>query len=783
MADKIDQETFEEIVHSSNELLLLDEVVREGVLRLTQDRNDIVERSLHLLIDISGIQSEFTETGSLLAAVDADLHSNKLDGFKHLHRLKNMLWAYGATVVEVIRRREFAKHFLGKSQSLAELMAKLSASEWKRRQFYRSDISSLLPWEVKGMDDKPPSLEITTPRVSNEGMADLGLADLESLYELLDLVDLRLREESEGADAGPSPVPEVKAALQSLAAALQDLDDEFIHLVNAQLLNQDDDEEGSDEEGDESGSDTSIRARKRLRRRQRLTASLAAANDEELAKLRRELATAKAANEEAEKTLRADHESQALSLKTEIETLKKQVEAGKSDVYKLEAEKREAQGKLDTLSADLDLERERRLNMVDEVNQLRRDLEQSHRSEAEAKQEAMEEVDRVAELEAQAHELHVELDEAKSARIDASNRIEALLSEGSSVEGELRTAQARIDELTEQLSNAHADAAKARESAAEVEATKERQIRSHRAEADGDRAILEEKVRTLKAELDAKEQLLDKQAAIANRAEQSRAPDREAIELLRGQLRAADVAHEEIVKEMEHARELADEAEAARREVEAGRQQLLERARELLSKTSLLRKTVRAMPNHSSSVTHRHPPRRKATQQAQVTIMRTLHRHRRMLQARLQRNVLSHCLQAVYRYPTCPSHNVKQHWMPSMPKRREPTLRRPWKLCVPLTWRRCTTRSKANWMPSTVWFASGRRRGSRPTTSSAKRMQPPRTGLPSATFKPATWHYSCQHATQTLLQDRGLLSTLALLTSSSTSKVPLRSISRRGSGS
>lgn len=600
VADKIDKATFDEIVNSSNELLLLDEVVREGVQRLTQDRNDILERSLHLLIDISGIQSEFTATGSLLAAVDADLHSNKLDGFKHLHRLKNMLWAYGATVVEVVRRREFAKHFLGKSQSLAELMAKLSASEWKRRQFYRSDISSLLPWEVKGMDDKPPSLEITTPRVSSEGMADLGLADLEALYELLDQVDFRLQEESDDPTA-PSPVPEVKAALQSLAAALQDLDDEFIHLVNQQLLNKEDQEGESDEDGDDSGSDTSIQARKRLRRRQRLTASMAAANDEELAQLRRELAAAKAAKDESERSLKAYNESLALSLTSEIETLKRQVEAGKSDIYKLEAEKRETQSRLETLGSDLELERERRLNMVDEVNQLRRDLEQSHRAEAEARQEAIEEADRVAELEAQAHELHVELEEAKSARIDASNRIEALLSEGSSAEGELRTAQARIDELTEQLSSAHAEAAKAREAASELEAAKERQIRSYRAEADGDRAILEEKVRALKADLDAKEQMLEQQSVIASRAEQSRIPDREAIELLRGQLRAADVAHEEIVKEMDRAKELADEAEASRRDVEASRQQLLERTRGLLAKTSLLRKTVRAMPVHSSS--------------------------------------------------------------------------------------------------------------------------------------------------------------------------------------
>ncbi|PWZ00305.1 hypothetical protein BCV70DRAFT_190302 [Testicularia cyperi] len=610
VADRLDHATFERVVAGFDELVLLDEVAREAVQRLTQDRNDILERSLHLLIDISSLQSEFAETGALLAAVDADLHSNKLDGFKHLSRLKNMLWAYGASVVEVVRRREFAKHFLGKSQSLAELMAKLSASEWKRRQLYRSDVSSLLPWEVKGMDDKPPSLEITTPRVSSEALADLGIEDLEALFQVLDQVDHKLRETSaNNQTSSPSPIPEVKAALQRLAAALQDLDEEFVQLVHIQLLGEE--EELASDEEDESGSDTSVRERRRLRRRKRIadgTAAAAADSDktgngistEAFEQLQRELTEARDQHARERDELQDQHKQELERMRSETESLQRDLEDERSRAHDAEAQRKEAASRLDALTTDLETEKERRLNMVDEVSQLRRDLETSHRQEAEARQEALEEGDRVNELEQHLQEMQIEIEEARAARTDASNRIEALLSEGSSIETELRTAQTRIEELTKQLSTAHADTAEIRESIAKIEAAKEKQIRSYRAEADGDRAILEEKVRALEADLDAKQRELDEQTSAAKRTEQGRTPDREAIELLRGQLRAADDAHEELVQEMERAKAAAEEAEAARREVEASRQQLLERSRLLLGKTHLLRKAVRAMPVHAS---------------------------------------------------------------------------------------------------------------------------------------------------------------------------------------
>jgi autophagy-related protein 11 len=43
----------------------------------------------------------------VLATLESDFRQK--GGFPHLQRLRSMLYMYGATVVEVVRRREFSK--------------------------------------------------------------------------------------------------------------------------------------------------------------------------------------------------------------------------------------------------------------------------------------------------------------------------------------------------------------------------------------------------------------------------------------------------------------------------------------------------------------------------------------------------------------------------------------------------------------------------------------------------------------------------------------------------
>jgi autophagy-related protein 11 len=48
------------------------------------------------------------------------------NSFVHIQRLHNMLYAYGATVIEIVRRKEFAAFFFARAQAVLEVMAKLS---------------------------------------------------------------------------------------------------------------------------------------------------------------------------------------------------------------------------------------------------------------------------------------------------------------------------------------------------------------------------------------------------------------------------------------------------------------------------------------------------------------------------------------------------------------------------------------------------------------------------------------------------------------------------------
>lgn len=107
-----------------------------------------------------------------------------------------MLYAYGATVVEIVRRKEFgelevektsyrllrnllAQFFYQRAQGILEVMAKLSyvnlssvllsgsqfncdrTNERKRRQVYRGEVHGLLPFETKGMDEPVPTVDFT----------------------------------------------------------------------------------------------------------------------------------------------------------------------------------------------------------------------------------------------------------------------------------------------------------------------------------------------------------------------------------------------------------------------------------------------------------------------------------------------------------------------------------------------------------------------------------------------------------------------------------------------
>ncbi|CAO1619834.1 unnamed protein product [Sympodiomycopsis kandeliae] len=618
VADKLDGDAINRIHQSFEDLFHLDQLVRDSVRRLTADKNDMAARSLALLGDISSLQSDYAELAATLTAFRGELSSNRVDNFRHLARLNNMLWAYGATIVEIVRRKEFTKHYLAKSQALAELMAKVSSRERKRRNKFRTDVAGRLPWEVKGMDDAPPSLEISTSNrgstnaSSNGAAPDLDRADLDQMMELLAEVETTLAQaDAISGDATSHVLKPVREGITQLIARIDDMDDEFALLVEDNLLDLREDEQGNSSNGGADDDHSQLSDGSQVRRRPRLRAIAARETNgkdagaaetnhlltverENNARLQTELQHLMQQMEERERSDHTRFQTELTNVRTESSAARSESRKLKSELEAAQREATSAKTQLEALRSDVGTERERRINMQEELTLLRSEAQAARKGESEARREAAEEAERLVEVETHVHDLEAELEDAKAARVDASNRIENLLSEGSNVEKELSSAQERIEELLSHLETAKQEARNARDAHAESEAAQERTIRHYRVEADSDRAILEERLRERQVELEEAQMEIQ-------RFKDSVRVDVEAVETLRSQLRGADEAHEELVKAMETAKDASAEAELSRRHAERETEMLLELTRPLLERMIAIKTHVQGLPALSSS--------------------------------------------------------------------------------------------------------------------------------------------------------------------------------------
>ncbi|KAK0556696.1 oligomeric, coiled-coil, peripheral membrane protein [Tilletia horrida] len=447
-----------------------------------------------------------------------------------------------------------------------------------------------------------------------------------------------------------NPIPEVRAALMLLVEEIDEMEPEFKDLVNVTLLERrsrfrrrrgsrrtrngmygdsttgpgDNDDQSSDGDDDDSDDETdadigsvlngggnrgarSSRPRTSRRSLRKQIKELTARIGEADATISSTRATLEAAQTENAR-LRSDlahlteeHHTSHAAIRQELESVRADSRSNAEAYDRARHARDDALAQLEALRNDVDTETARRLNLEEEVTNVRKDLKEARKEEASARHETLELEERLAELEIQTSEMQHELENAVRAREDVNNRIEGLLKEGSSVERELASAQSRIEELNREASAARTEVREAKEALAEAENARDKLIRTYRAEADGDRAILEENVRSKEHELRlAKEGL--KNAETARKAAEAReAAERTVSDGLRGQLEAAHLAHEAMLRDLEEAKEESLRLEGRLRDTTDERDELLRLGRPLLARVQALRKIVKAMPILSSS--------------------------------------------------------------------------------------------------------------------------------------------------------------------------------------
>lgn len=202
-----------------------------SVEELAADRNELQGRHLNLIQDIGSLQSDFAELSDAVAQIDRALQSPPLDRFDQLQRLTRMGWAYGATLIEAVRRTEFSSRFLQQAQGVAELMAHVSDREIARRQSYAADIAPLVPWDVWTMEQSPPMLDITTRRRDTTAISSsFSRSDIDDFFEQLEHIDADVPNPEKSSLAA-----DLREALQPLLFALDDGEAEFHRTARKQL--------------------------------------------------------------------------------------------------------------------------------------------------------------------------------------------------------------------------------------------------------------------------------------------------------------------------------------------------------------------------------------------------------------------------------------------------------------------------------------------------------------------------------------------------------------------
>ncbi|KAK7048417.1 ATG11 domain-containing protein [Favolaschia claudopus] len=497
------------------ELRQHDFALRQELQYIVNVKNAYTQQSIGALRSISVLNNDMIQIPPTLANLSASFRGK--NSFSHISRLHSMLYAYGATVIEIVRRKEFSRFFYQRAQSILEVMAKLSASERKRRQVHRSEVHGQLPFETRGMDDPVPTIDFS-PSTHLDAAYSLEREDVDGLLHVLD--DLENASRTSNDLVALAAVRECRAALDKLVVKMDSLESGFDRIAERSLLSASrlSSSRRRTYEADEQAFHDLT---EQLREAQDSKAQQEALHQEDRYALQTEIYRLQAGIREADAGAVAEREK-VERLHFELEEARSQLESELSGRRILEERNARLAGELDSRRVELagalsDVSEQTRV-----ADGLRQDLAQVQTDFEEVKELEARNSEKVANLlEEQAGQLRV-LEEARSRGENLEEQIQAARAESEKVDRALKDASREKDRLLRAQATEH-----------------ERVIRDHIAEADGDRAVLERQFHELQAVQEQTAQQLDGLRMEMNVANADSLGLREQVKRLERELREA----------------------------------------------------------------------------------------------------------------------------------------------------------------------------------------------------------------------------------------------------
>ncbi|EKM58045.1 uncharacterized protein PHACADRAFT_139619 [Phanerochaete carnosa HHB-10118-sp] len=465
-----------------NDLRQLESSLRAELQRITGNKNDYTEKFIRALRRISLLNNYVVQLPSTLKSLQMSFRTKT--SFSHIQRLHNMLYAYGATVVEIVRRKEFAQFFYQRAQSILEVMAKLSANERKRRQVYRGEMHGLLPFDTKSMDDPVPSIDFS-PVGSNELPYSLHRADIDDFLHVLDDLE-RFARQSPHSDALES-IMEARTGIEKLLNKMDTLEAGFDRIAERSLLS----------------------SSRFLEHRRRNTEE----NEQAYADLEQQISH-----------LTKSKEERAAAFSQEKRALEEELSRFRAQLDNSETSRDQQDRDLHAMRAQLESEITSRRVLERRNAELLVEADVQQNALKDALAEATDQTKTAEILRQELSHARAEYEDMKALEQRNRDKIQSLLEEQANALRRLDEARARGEDLQAQIQSARLESDEVKRALMEAGREKDRLLRAqlaehdrimrdHIAEADGDRAVLEHQHLELKASLeDAQRQLKDTQA-------------------------------------------------------------------------------------------------------------------------------------------------------------------------------------------------------------------------------------------------------------------------------
>ncbi|WWC87153.1 uncharacterized protein L201_002039 [Kwoniella dendrophila CBS 6074] len=472
----------------AQDLVELDQAMRDDLMALTGVKNDFtLDIHLHLR-QVADFQSQITQLIGPLAALDADLRDKV--AFPHLHRLRQLPFAYATVVAEVVRRKEYSRLLLEWTLRLSETLARFTSTEKTRREQVQSDMITQLPFGVVGLDEGGPRIDFSViTGIDSLNAVKFGQEEIEKL--VLWVESLKSDEEVMASleEGDENYLDTLQASIQSLIGMIDFSSEELDRMIQRSVL--------ANRDKPRSASNSRMTLN--------LSTQLRAANQEKA---------------EQEKRLKENEEAHQTQLRELEEQYQQRLEASQN-------RQAELQDELVRLRNDLSEEMLARQALSAELEVRSKEQEEKYREQEDPTEfikglqaEFTQEKDRATDLGVRLQEALLDVDGLKSAEQTLISQLQELQEErtrslqnlgdaqleAQNLESQLAGVRAELEATTQQLSEAQSDRDVALKNQS---AEAERMMRDHIAETDGDRAVLEHQNFTLTKQLEDRKNELD----------------------------------------------------------------------------------------------------------------------------------------------------------------------------------------------------------------------------------------------------------------------------------